>query len=172
MNRFHFITEDGQHGLSPSLDIEGILRTIRNSPFRRMSTGSLANRRSVPTRGKKSTTDHPPIHPTGAATREMLGDDAFSIYELVLRRFPCHPRTGARWKNPENPVRCLWVRIHGYGGQLIEPGWHCRLPVPAKHRNRSCPCSQPVNNSDTEGKTDKKRTQPPARYTQSKLISG
>jgi len=70
-----------------SLDINGILRTLAVSPFRKDVEWTIANRRPVPTRGKKSTTDHPPIHPTGAATREQLGDDVFRIYELVLRRF-------------------------------------------------------------------------------------
>jgi len=82
----------------PSLDIEGILKTLRSSPFKKDVEWVTANRRAVPTRGKKSTTDHPPIHPTGAATREALGDDAFRIYELVLRRFLATLAPDARWK--------------------------------------------------------------------------
>ena len=58
----------------------------------------MKNHRPVPTRGKKLTTDHPPIHPTGAATREQLGDDVFRIYELVLRRFLATLAPDATWK--------------------------------------------------------------------------
>ena len=64
----------------PSLDIDGILKTIRASPFRKDVEWVMANRRAVPTRGKKSSTDHPPIHPTGTASREAMGDDAFRVY--------------------------------------------------------------------------------------------
>src|SRR5215210_6815123 len=40
-----------------------------------------------PTRGKKETTDHPPIYPTGHATRDSMRDDQWRIYQLVVRRF-------------------------------------------------------------------------------------
>src|SRR5919199_3251675 len=40
-----------------------------------------------PTRGKKETTDHPPIYPTGHASKEALQDDQWKIYQLVVRRF-------------------------------------------------------------------------------------
>ena len=41
-----------------------------------------------PTRGKKETTDHPPIYPTQAVNPERIDDDAQrKIYELVVRRF-------------------------------------------------------------------------------------
>src|SRR5919112_1891125 len=39
------------------------------------------------TRGKKETTDHPPIYPTGHATKESMRDDQWRIYQLVVRRF-------------------------------------------------------------------------------------
>src|ERR687885_2555775 len=40
-----------------------------------------------PTRGKKETTDHPPIYPTGYASKKALQDDQWKIYQLVVRRF-------------------------------------------------------------------------------------
>ena len=41
-----------------------------------------------PTRGKKETTDHPPIYPTQAVYAGALRDDAHRrVYELVARRF-------------------------------------------------------------------------------------
>ncbi|MDQ3303361.1 MAG: DNA topoisomerase I, partial [Actinomycetota bacterium] len=40
-----------------------------------------------PTRGKKQTTDHPPIYPTGYASKKALRDDQWKIYQLVIRRF-------------------------------------------------------------------------------------
>lgn len=107
-----------------SLDIEEILKTLRNSPFGKDVEWILANRRAVPTRGKKSTTDHPPIHPTGAATREQLGEDTFRIYELVLRRFLATLAPDASWKT----LKILFVagseEYTTTGGQLLEPGWH------------------------------------------------
>ena len=131
---------------------------------------TLKNRRPVPTRGKKSTTDHPPIHPTGAATREQLGDDVFKIYELVLRRFLATLAPDASWKT----LKILFVaggeEYTTTGGQLIEPGWHTVYPfseakevvLPAFIMGEKLPVKKVT--------LDEKETQPPARYTQSKLI--
>jgi DNA topoisomerase-1 len=131
---------------------------------------TLAHRRPVPTRGKKSTTDHPPIHPTGAATREQLGDDAFRVYELVLRRFLATLAPDALWKT----LKILFIaggeEYTTTGGQLLEPGWHAVYPfseakevvLPAFVTGEKLPVKKVT--------LDEKETQPPARYTQSKLI--
>jgi DNA topoisomerase-1 len=153
-----------------SLDIEGILKTLRNSPFRKDVEWILANRRAVPTRGKKSTTDHPPIHPTGAATREQIGDDAFRIYELILRRFLATLAPDANWKT----LKVLFVaggeEYTTTGGQLLESGWHSVYPfstakeviLPAFSTGERLPVRKVT--------LEEKETQPTARYTQSKLI--
>ena len=153
-----------------SLDITGILRTLLASPFKKDVEWIQKNRRAEPTRGKKSTTDHPPIHPTGAATREQLGDDVFRIYELVLRRFLATLAPDAQWKT----LKILFIaggeEYTTTGGQLLEPGWHAVYPfseakevmLPAFTTGETLPVKTVV--------LDEKETQPPARYTQSKLI--
>ena len=47
-----------------------------------MAKGKLAA-----TRGKKETTDHPPIHPTAAADPDKLGAPEWKLYNLIARRF-------------------------------------------------------------------------------------
>ena len=153
-----------------SLDISGILKTLQGSPFRKDVEWIQKNHRPVPTRGKKLTTDHPPIHPTGAATREQLGDDGFRIYELVLRRFLATLAPDATWKT----MKILFVaggeEYTTTGGQLVEPGWHTVYPfseakeviLPAFTTGEKLPVKKVS--------LDEKETQPPARYTQSKLI--
>ena len=154
----------------PSLDLNGILQDIRNSPFKKDVEWTLANRRAVPTRGKKSSTDHPPIHPAGPATREAIGEDAFRIYELVLRRFLATLSPDAEWKT----MKILFVaggeEYTATGGQLVEPGWHTVYPfseakeviLPAFVTGEHLPIKKIT--------LDEKETQPPARFTQSKLI--
>ncbi len=154
----------------PSLDLNGILKDIRNSPFKKDVEWTMANRRAVPTRGKKSSTDHPPIHPAGPATREAIGDDAFRIYELVLRRFLATLSPDAQWKT----LKVLFVaggeEYTATGGQLLEPGWHTVYPfseakemiLPEFVTGEHLPIKKVA--------LDEKETQPPARFTQSKLI--
>jgi DNA topoisomerase-1 len=154
----------------PSLDIDGILKTLRNSPFKKDIDWVIANRRAVPTRGKKSSTDHPPIHPTGGATREQLGDDAFRVYELVLRRFLATLSPDAMWKTLKLLFDAGGEEYTTTGGQLTEPGWHAVYPF-SEARETLLPEftageQLPIKSVNLE----EKETQPPARYTQSKLI--
>ncbi|MDD4138390.1 MAG: DNA topoisomerase, partial [Methanoregula sp.] len=154
----------------PSLDIDGILKTLKNSPFRKDVEWVLAHRREVPTRGKKSSTDHPPIHPTGAATREQLGDDAFKVYELVLRRFLATLAPDALWKTLKILFDANGEEYTSTGGQLTEPGWHAVYPF-SEARETLLPEFIAGEKLPIKKVTlDEKETQPPARYTQSKLI--
>src|ERR687886_1361560 len=43
----------------------------------------LSTDRLSPTRGKKETTDHPPVYPTGYASKKSMRDDQWKIYQLV-----------------------------------------------------------------------------------------
>ena len=154
----------------PSLDLNGILKTIRNSPFRKDVEWVIANRRAVPTRGKKSSTDHPPIHPTGPATREAIGDDAFRIYELVLRRFLATLSPDAQWKTMKILFSAGGEEYTTTGGQLLEPGYHTVYPF-SEAKEVLLPAFAPGEQLPVKKVTlDEKETQPPARYTQSKLI--
>ncbi len=154
----------------PSLDLNGILKDIQSSPFRKEVEWTMENRRAIPTRGKKSSTDHPPIHPAGPATREAIDDDAFRIYELVLRRFLATLSPDAEWKT----MKILFVaggeEYTATGGQLTVPGWHTVYPfseakeviLPAFVTGEHLPIKKVS--------LDEKETLPPARFTQSKLI--
>lgn len=153
-----------------SLDLNGILTTLKASPFKKDVEWVIAHRRPEPTRGKKSSTDHPPIHPTGPATREQLGDDAFRVYELVLRRFLATLAPDAQWKTLKILFNTTGEEYTTTGGQLMEPGWHQVYPF-SEARETLLPEftvgeTLPIKKVNLE----EKETQPPARYTQSKLI--
>ena len=154
----------------PSLDLEDLLKTIRASPFKKDVEWVMANRRAVPTRGKKSSTDHPPIHPTGAATRELLGDDIFRIYELVLRRFLATLSPDARWKTLKILFDAGGEEYTATGGQLMEAGWHTVYPFSEAQETFLPPFAVGEHLPVKKVTLDEKETQPPARYTQSKLI--
>ena len=154
----------------PSLDLDGILKTLQNSPFKKDVEWVMANRRAVPTRGKKSSTDHPPIHPTGGATREQLGDDAFRVYELVLRRFLATLAPDAMWKTLKILFDANGEEYTTTGGQLTDPGWHTVYPF-SEARETLLPEFTTGEKLPIKNVTlDEKETQPPARYTQSRLI--
>lgn len=154
----------------PSLDINGILNTLKASPFKKDIEWVIAHRRPTPTRGKKSSTDHPPIHPTSPATKEMLGDDAFRVYELVLRRFLATLAPDAQWKTLKILFDANGEEYTTTGGQLMEQGWHAVYPF-SEARETLLPEFTTGEKLPIKKVTlDEKDTLPPARYTQSKLI--
>ena len=154
----------------PSLDLNGLLVTLLASPFYKDVQWVQAHRRAVPTTGKRTTTDHPPIHPTGPATREAIGDDAFKVYELVLRRFLATLSPDALWETLKVNFDAHGEGYTTTGGHLLEPGWHVVYPF-SEAKETILPTFIVGEKLPIKKVTlDEKETQPPARYTQSKLI--
>ena len=112
----------------PTLDLNGILRAILPGGCREDVEWVMAHLRPVPTRGKKSSTDHPPIHPTAPATRAMLGDDHWKIYELVLRRFLATVSPDAEWQTMKVNLAAGTEPYTVTGGRLTTPGWRTVYP--------------------------------------------
>jgi DNA topoisomerase-1 len=153
-----------------TLDLNGILRTLKQSSFKKDVEWVIENRRNVPTRGKKLSTDHPPIHPTGPANKDDLHDDAFAIYELILRRFLATLAPDAQWQTQKVLFDASSEQYTVTGGILRVPGWHLVYPY-SEAKETILPSffvgeKLPIENVNL----DEKDTQPPARYTQSKLI--
>src|SRR5215212_1785129 len=130
----------------------------------------LASGKLSPTRGKRETTDHPPIYPTGYASRKALRDDQWKIYQLVARRFlatlsgPAKSlRTTLRFESGGEPLMTSgtvvtqegWLGVYHYGRRADE-----ELPR-LKEGDRV-----EVVDAEVTGK----ETQPPGRYGQGRLI--
>ena len=71
-----------------SLPVRELLQSIAQVDAFKEAAPIAARPELEPTRGKKQTTDHPPIYPTQALDPKVLPDDGHrKIYELVVRRF-------------------------------------------------------------------------------------
>jgi DNA topoisomerase-1 len=123
-----------------------------------------------PTRGKKETTDHPPIYPTGYASRKALREDRWKIYQLVVRRFlatlsgPARTlRTTLRFESGGEPLTTS-------GTVVTEEGWFGVYPY-GRRADEELPA---LNEGDevevVEAEVLGKETQPPSRYGQGRLI--
>ncbi len=153
-----------------SLNLNGILETLRGGVFDADVAWVQQHRRPVPTRGKKESTDHPPIHPTGAATREALGQDRWKVYELIVRRFLATLSPDATWAT----VRCTFDAsgepYAATGSRLLSAGWRRVYPY-SEAKEKILPVLAagerlPIRSVNLE----EKQTQPPPRYSQSRLI--
>ena len=153
-----------------SLNLNGILETLRGGVFDKDVAWVQQHRRPVPTRGKKESTDHPPIHPAGAATREALGPDRWKVYELVVRRFLATLSPDATWATTKCLFDASGQPYTATGGRLLSAGWRRVYPYSEAKENILPIFSPgerlPIKNVNLE----EKQTQPPARYSQSRLI--
>jgi DNA topoisomerase-1 len=130
----------------------------------------LGGEKLSPTRGKKETTDHPPIYPTGYASRKALRDDQWKIYQLVVRRFL------ATLSGPARTLRTT-LRFDSGGEPLVtsgtvvtQEGWLGVYPY-ARRADEELPAlSEGEEVEVVEAEVLSKETQPPARYGQGRLI--
>ncbi len=153
-----------------TLDLAGVLSRIRPTVFSREVEWVLAHRRPAPTQGKKSSTDHPPIHPTGPATRQIFSEEQWKVYELVVRRFLATLSPDARWATMKVTFSAGGEPYIATGGRLVDPGWRTVYPY-SEAQERILPVftsgeQLPIRQVDLQ----EKQTQPPSRYSQSKLI--
>src|ERR687893_79549 len=124
-----------------------------------------------PTRGKKETTDHPPVYPTGYASKNSLRDDQWKIYQLVVRRFL------ATLSAPAKTLRTT-VRLESGGEPLVaggtvvtKEGWLGVYPY-SRRADEEIPDLSEGDVVEVIGKEIlSKETQPPGRYGAGRLIN-
>ncbi|HJJ38626.1 MAG TPA: DNA topoisomerase I [Methanocorpusculum sp.] len=127
--------------------------------------------RAVPTRGKKETTDHPPIYPTGLASPKDIEDPvSWKLYEFVVRRFFATLCTDAEWETMKVNISAAGEPYTSTGGRILAAGWRTVYPY-SKAEENILPQMAVGDTLVFNGKNmEEKETLPPARYSQSKLI--
>ena len=153
----------------PSLNLDNILTTLEKTKFARDVAWVRKNRRTKPTEGKKSSTDHPPIHPTGVATEEQLGEN-WKLYELVVRRFLATLSPDAEWATMRIGMDATVQNYVATGSRLTEAGWRTIYPY-SEAKDSILPVVKKGEKLKIQDlNLEEKQTQPPPRYSQSKLI--
>ena len=70
-----------------SVNLRTVLEKLKESDFKTEVEEILKQEKILPSRGKRRTTDHPPIYPTAAASSSRMKGDKWKLYELIVRRF-------------------------------------------------------------------------------------
>ncbi|HEX2728460.1 MAG TPA: DNA topoisomerase I, partial [Rubrobacteraceae bacterium] len=131
----------------------------------------LAQDKLSPTRGKKETTDHPPIYPTGFASKKALRDDQWKIYQLVVRRFL------ATLMGPAKTLRTTLRFDSGgetltTGGTVVtEEGWLGAYPYSRRADEEIPNLNEGEVLKVVSAEILAKETQPPGRYGAGRLIN-
>ncbi|MBI4210537.1 MAG: DNA topoisomerase I [Candidatus Diapherotrites archaeon] len=156
---------------SSTLDIVGILGEISKVPEFSRDAEALLSRKSLsPSKGKKETKDHPPIHPVSAVPKAKLSDRDWKVYELIVRRFLATLSDDAVTENQAVEISLDEEPFIAHGQKILESGWKEVYPYSE--------ISEVILPSLEEGEKVKlesldmpeKETQPPTRYSESTLI--
>ena len=155
----------------PSLPVDQLVRSFVARP-EFAAAKFLLDAPLVATRGKKETTDHPPIHPTQAINPAGLEETERKIYELVVRRFlatfaPAAVSESTR-ANIEAGSETYFIR----GNVLVVPGFVAIYPY-GRRADEELPKleeGQELQMADRGAWLEKKETPPPSRIGQGKLI--
>jgi len=121
----------------------------------------------TPSRGKKESKDHPPIHPTAVASKGDLKRDEWLIYELIVRRFLATLSPKPQW---EVKVVELEHGFKAHGKTMLFEGWRRVYPYSKAEQNEIPAFMVGVVLRIEEKKVEKKKTKPPQRYTTGTLI--
>jgi DNA topoisomerase-1 len=124
------------------------------------------------TRGKKETTDHPPIYPTQALHPNALGDGPKRrVYELIARRFLA---TFSKPMITESTRADIEAGSESYfvrGSVVIDPGY-ASIYTYARSADEEIPKLEQGQKLELEGDPwmVDKETQPPSRISQGRLV--
>ena len=154
-----------------SLDLEGIVKGLSSgSPALAPVCKKVLAGPMKPTRGKTETTDHPPIHPTGQGDPETLDGGQKKLYNLIARRFLATLMGPATIENTKLSIDVAGELFTATGDVLVDPGFREAYPYGLK-RDEQLPALAQGDVIDVHDiKLEAKQTEPPARYSQGKLV--
>jgi DNA topoisomerase-1 len=124
-----------------------------------------------PTRGKKETTDHPPIYPTQAIHPGALDGSKKRVYELVVRRFLATFSPPMITESTRADIEAGSETYFVRGSVVVDPGY-AGIYTYARSADDEIPALKEGQELALDGQPwiVDKETQPPSRISQAKLI--
>lgn len=156
---------------SSSLNLRECVKTLRGVAQYRPYCDELLSQKTLhATRGKQQTTDHPPIYPTAAADPNKLDPAAWKLYNLIARRFLATLSESAVTLNTKLMLDIADEPFVASGTVLQTAGFRAIYPYGAS-KDDVLPDLHEGDEVDVSAISfDAKQTEPPARYSQGKLI--
>lgn len=154
-----------------SLDLRECVKTISAvQVYAPVCKELLAQPKLTATRGKEETTDHPPIYPTAPADPHDLQPAEWKLYNLVARRFLATLMDASVSENTKVGFNIGGEPFTTSGTVLVKPGFRAIYPYGLK-KDDQLPALKTGDVCDVRSmKLDAKQTEPPARYSQGRLI--
>ena len=163
-----------------SLNLADVVRTISGNPAYAEHCRKLLSKGTLTaTRGNKETTDHPPIYPTAKATPEDMPAANYKLYNLVARRFLATLSDAAIVEATKVvltvPGESVGTGVPtenfvARGDVTVKPGFRAIYPYGVKKDEQLPMLSEGMLITFNGATCTQKQTEPPARYSQGKLI--
>ena len=154
-----------------SLGLRSVLEKLRESDFKKEAEEILAQETIIPSRGKRRTTDHPPIYPTSGATSDKLKGDKWKLYELIVRRFLATVATNAKAEVSEVEIDVAGETFKATGHVTKEKGWKKYYEKYMTNKDVRIPKLEVGKPIDIRSMNIiDEETRPPYRYNQGSLI--
>jgi DNA topoisomerase-1 len=155
----------------PSLNTKELVASLVRIPEFSAAKG-LLDKPLEATRGKKETTDHPPIYPTAALHPNALGEGPKQrVYELVVRRFLATFSPPMITESTRADIEAGSEMYFVRGSVVVDPGY-AAIYTYARSSDEEIPKLEEGQSLDLDGEPwiVDKETQPPSRISQGKLI--
>ncbi|MCL2148341.1 MAG: DNA topoisomerase I [Methanomassiliicoccaceae archaeon] len=154
-----------------SLSMRGVLEKLRDSDFKAEAEEVLAQASISPSRGKKRTTDHPPIYPTAGASSDKMKGDKWKLYELIARRFLATVGPNAVAEETICSIDVGGEPFKARGYVQKEQGWKKYYKKYLKSVESRIPPLKAGDEIDVRSVSlEDSATKPPFRYNQGSLI--
>jgi DNA topoisomerase I len=154
-----------------TLDLRVQIEIFKEGPFKEYAETLLEKTELIPTRGKKETTDHPPIYPASLAKKDDLKEEEWKVYELVVRRFFATFAGPSEWETMRLRLDINGEEFRANGARLVEPGWRWYYPYNAPEDRLFPELHERDSLKVIKKEMLDKETQPPGRYGQGRLIN-
>ncbi|WP_270405532.1 DNA topoisomerase I [Candidatus Collinsella stercoripullorum] len=154
-----------------SLDLRATVKAIAEVPqYAPACRELLAREKLTATRGKIETTDHPPIYPTAPADPAKLEPAQWKLYNLIARCFLATLSDAAVIEGTKISIDVAGEPFQASGDVLKVPGFRAVYPFGLK-RDEQLPALEQGDAVDVrEMQLEAKQTEPPARYSQGRLV--
>ncbi len=154
-----------------SLDLRDCVKFLSKVPqYAPYCRELLAKDKLTATRGKQETTDHPPIYPTAAADPDRLDGAAWKLYNLIARRFLATLSESSVSESTKVSFDVNGEPFNASGTVVVKPGFRAIYAF-GQRKDELLPALSVGDVCDVcSMNLEAKQTEPPARYSQGRLI--
>ncbi|MBR4504705.1 MAG: DNA topoisomerase I [Candidatus Methanomethylophilaceae archaeon] len=154
-----------------TLNLRSVLEKLKESEFGTEAEEILSQEKIIPSKGKRRTTDHPPIYPTAGASSDKMKGDKWKLYELIVRRFLATVAPNAEAEVTTCAIDVAGERFLAEGYALKKQGWKKYYKKYLKAPPAKLPEMEVGDRVEIRSMSAaESETQPPYRYNQGTLI--